>query len=269
MNDISELETRITTALARISAGLGTLPAQRAAMDQQIAQLKAEAQKQAAQLTAAKDAKIAELQAELDAQTAQHKAALEAQNTDLTAAKDTQIAELQAELDAQTTQHKAALDAQSAEFKAEMDAQITQLKADADVQTAQIKGELEEERVVNTQLQERLKTVQKARADEASGLRADLDRVAQKLSTDAAVISRLRTANADLRSNNDALRTAVAAGVADGDLLNRAMDAELGGLKAAQAADRAELDAILTELGQLIADNDPSGPTPQKETTDA
>lgn len=170
MSDISELETRITTALERISSGLAALPAQKAGMEKEMAQLKAA---------------------------------------------------------------------------------------------------LDEERVANGQLEERLKTVQQARADEVAGLKADIDRVADQLSTDAAVITRLRAANAELRSNNDALRAAIGAGVADADLVNRAMEAELGGLKATQAADRAELDAVLGELGQLIADNDPTSPSTQKEGTDA
>lgn len=170
MSDISELETRITTALERISSGLAALPAQKAGMEEEMAQLKAA---------------------------------------------------------------------------------------------------LDEERVANSQLEERLKAVQQARADEVAGLKADIDRVADQLSTDAAVITRLRATNAELRSNNDALRAAVGAGVADADLVNTALEAELGGLKAAQAADRAELDAVLGELGQLIADNDPTGPSIQKEGTDA
>ena len=59
--------------------------------------------------------------------------------------------------------------------------------------------------------------------------------------------------NAQLRSNNTALRKANAAGVGDAGLINRAMEAELNGLRAAQMADREELAAVLEELKPLIA----------------
>ncbi|MDO5758231.1 MAG: hypothetical protein Q4P24_12095 [Rhodobacterales bacterium] len=63
----------------------------------------------------------------------------------------------------------------------------------------------------------------------------------------------LRAANQQLRDNNAALREANAEGVGNADLINQAMAAELEGLRAAHAADRAELDLLLAELDQITA----------------
>ena len=74
------------------------------------------------------------------------------------------------------------------------------------------------------------------------------------LDTEEKTLAKLRQVNEDLRSNNDALRQAVSQGVAEPHLINKSMMAELEGLRAAQNADRVELDAVLGELTGLIAD---------------
>ena len=68
----------------------------------------------------------------------------------------------------------------------------------------------------------------------------------------------LRRANSQLRDNNKALREANQAGVAEPHLINKAMLAELEGLRAARNADRAEADVVLGELTRLLngADGD-------------
>lgn len=72
----------------------------------------------------------------------------------------------------------------------------------------------------------------------------------QRLDSD---LQALRQANEQLRENNAALREANAAGLAEPDLINKALQAELDGLRATQAADRAEMDVILAELGDIVA----------------
>ncbi|MCU0856587.1 MAG: hypothetical protein MUF63_17420 [Rhodobacteraceae bacterium] len=58
--------------------------------------------------------------------------------------------------------------------------------------------------------------------------------------------------NDGLRASNAALREANAAGLADADLVNGAMEAELASLRATTDARRAEIDAILARLEPLI-----------------
>ena len=55
-----------------------------------------------------------------------------------------------------------------------------------------------------------------------------------------------------MRDNNNALREANAAGVGEPHLINKAMLAELEGLRATRATDRAEVEAILADLDAVI-----------------
>ncbi|MFD0858335.1 hypothetical protein [Roseovarius aquimarinus] len=123
-----------------------------------------------------------------------------------------------------------------------------------------LRQQIEDEKLANAQLEERVKQLG-ARAREAE---AELERVkaaAQSGAQDAAHASALkkidgdlqslRHANQQLRENNAKLREANAQGVAEPHLINKAMMAELDGLRATRAADRAEMDAILGELARI------------------
>ncbi len=125
---------------------------------------------------------------------------------------------------------------------------------------------LEEEQLANAQLEERLRALKARHGDELAALRAELDNSAelealradlaaqgeamQRLDTD---VQRLRAANEQLRQSNAALRAANESGVGEPDLINRAMQAELDGLRAARATDVAEIGAVLAKLEPLLA----------------
>ncbi|GHE92389.1 hypothetical protein GCM10016455_10520 [Aliiroseovarius zhejiangensis] len=117
---------------------------------------------------------------------------------------------------------------------------------------ARLTTELEEERTANRQLAERVKALQQSRTEEVAALRNEVERLTAQLTANEDVLAKLRQVNADLRANSNALRDAVGGGLADAGLVNAAMATELEGLRVAQSADRAELDAVLGELGQLI-----------------
>ncbi|WP_417676303.1 hypothetical protein [Pseudodonghicola sp.] len=74
-------------------------------------------------------------------------------------------------------------------------------------------------------------------------------------------VQRLRKSNEQLREANAALREANEAGVGEPALINRAMLAELEGLRATRAAEAAEAGAILSRLEPLLssARNMPEG----------
>ncbi len=113
--------------------------------------------------------------------------------------------------------------------------------------------ELEEEKLASAQLEERLKVLsqkQKERAEAEDAARAEQADTMRRLDME---LQSLRKANQQLRENNQALREANEAGVAEPHLINKAMMAELEGLRAARAADRAEADVVLADLGRLIA----------------
>lgn len=135
-----------------------------------------------------------------------------------------------------------------------------------------LRQQLEDEKQTSAYLEERVEQVSEqlqeakhglAAARKAEAARAEAD--AAKDNDDAAragalkslddALQALRQANQQLRDNNAALRAANAKGIADPDLINAAMQAELEGLRASQAADRAEMDVILAELGQMVGND--------------
>ena len=77
-------------------------------------------------------------------------------------------------------------------------------------------------------------------------------------------------ANAQLQERIKALHAKQVAGVVEPHLINKAMMAELEGLRAARGADRGEVEAVLAALGQVIAE---AGAAPEQtektETSDA
>lgn len=117
---------------------------------------------------------------------------------------------------------------------------------------AALRQELDDERIANEQLRERIKVLKSRR----EALEADLT-AAQKavrgVETLDAELQGLRAANEKLREINARLREANAAGVAEPELINTAMLAELDGVRAARAADRAEADAVYEALAQALA----------------
>lgn len=126
---------------------------------------------------------------------------------------------------------------------------------------------LEEEKLANAQLEERLRGVKVKHDAELQALRAELEKPsatdALQANLDAQAeamtrldgdLQRLRQANDQLRDSNAALRAANEAGVGEPHLINKAMLAELEGLRAARATDVAEASAVLARLEPLLAD---------------
>ena len=131
---------------------------------------------------------------------------------------------------------------------------------------AEIVSALEEEKLANAQLEERLRTLKARHAEEIEALRAELEKPGEAEALRAELASqteamarldmdvqRLRQANDQLRESNSALRQANEAGVGEPHLINKAMLAELEGLRAARATDAAEAGAILARLEPLLA----------------
>ncbi|MCQ0092865.1 hypothetical protein [Roseovarius sp. M141] len=139
-----------------------------------------------------------------------------------------------------------------------------------DTELEGLRQQLKDETLANAHLEEHVKklTARTCEAEEAARRGADAhametaDREAaqkergQVLQQLDDALQSLRKANQQLRDNNAALRAANAEGVADPHLINQSMMAELDGLRAACAADRAEMDVLLTELAQITAASD-------------
>ncbi|HHB80443.1 MAG TPA: hypothetical protein ENK83_01655 [Aliiroseovarius sp.] len=147
-------------------------------------------------------------------------------------------------------------------------------KADAVAgeEVQQLRVALEEERVVNAQLDERVRAIREKQESTVAQLTEEVERLRGVLEEGEAGVAHLRKVNSELRANNAALRDAVAQGLAEPHLVNKSMMAELEALRATQAADRSELDAVLAELAPLVApapDADGEGSDSHGESEDA
>ncbi len=139
---------------------------------------------------------------------------------------------------------------------------------DQSEEIAALQAALEEERTANSQLEERVKSIKEKQDSTVQALTDEVSRLTALLAEEEAMLAKLRQANADLRSNNDALREAVSQGVVEPHLINKSMMAELEGLRAAQKADRSELNAVLQELHGVIVAAQVSTPEAGTEAAD-
>jgi len=126
----------------------------------------------------------------------------------------------------------------------------------------QLRAALEDERTANAQLEERVRAIREKQDGTVENLAGEVERLRALSGAEEASVARLQKVNSELRANNEALRAAITKGVAEPHLVNKSMTLELEALRATQAADRAELDAVLGELTPLLDDV-------QKEAGDA
>ena len=124
--------------------------------------------------------------------------------------------------------------------------------ADAGDDSAAMRAQLEDERTANAQLEERIRALKERHAAEIEALSSTNSGAEERHADLEKALDQLRQANEALRENNAALRAALAESVGDADMINEAMQAELEALSAQQAADAAEVDAILTELKPIV-----------------
>ena len=236
MSQIEELQGRILAAMDRINAGVEAVSVSQAASTEPDADLAfaLEEEKLAnAQLEERLKTIKAKHQAELDALTAQQ-AEVDVPTELATSETDAELEGLRSDLELQAGRIEelnaeiAALKAAAQQASQEKDAQIEVLNQERDQLIARI-GELE--------------GVQSDGSDEHSAEIVALD----------ADLQRLRQANEQLRQTNSALREANEAGVGEPDLINKAMLAELEGLRATQAADAAEVGAVMSKLNTLLS----------------
>ncbi len=117
---------------------------------------------------------------------------------------------------------------------------------------ADLAAELEAERTANAQLEERVRAIKEKQETTVAGLDAEVTRLREAVENRDGELQRIKSVNAELRSSNQALREANANGLADPHLVNKSMMSELESLRAARAADRAELDDILATLEPVL-----------------
>ncbi len=118
--------------------------------------------------------------------------------------------------------------------------------------TEALKSELEAERVANQQLEERVRAIKETQEKTVKSLESKVTELSDALSSRDAEMQQLRSVNEELRTSNGALREANAKGLGDSDLVNAAMVTEIESLRAARAAERAEIEDILATLEPVL-----------------
>ena len=141
------------------------------------------------------------------------------------------------------------------EWMDELAASAPALPTDAPGQeAAALRARLEEERTVNAQLEERVRALKDRQDGRLAHLEAETAENRARLSGMDEDLQRLRQTNAELRDMTAQLREALAQGVAEPQLINRAMLAELEALRAARAVDLAEVNAVIAELRPFLGE---------------
>ena len=119
------------------------------------------------------------------------------------------------------------------------------------VDTAEIvalRAQLEEERLANAQLQERLRMVKERDAAQQAQMQDRVDKLTRQLDVQGLELQRMRRTTIGLRDQLRQLRQAQAEGVAEPQLINKAMLTELDALRATRLTEMAELDEIAAAL---------------------
>ncbi|KIC22594.1 hypothetical protein [Leisingera sp. ANG-Vp] len=273
MNQIEELQGRIQAALERISAGSAALQEARAADQAKAEEAAAKAEESAAEAAKAAEAAAAgAANAEVEQALEEEKLAnaqLEERVKVLHArlqeaggqapAPSEDVAAMQAELEllrneAGDPAEKEALRAEVARLKGELEAAANTAASEKEA----LEDQLSEAKAACDSLKYQLDETQdgaSAPADPAPGqdLSAEIERQNDALLRLDTELQQLRQANEDLRASNTALRDANAQSLGDAGLINASMEAEIEGLRAAQASDQAQVNAVLAKLEPLLA----------------
>ncbi|WP_193141099.1 MULTISPECIES: hypothetical protein [unclassified Meridianimarinicoccus] len=168
------------------------------------------------------------------------------------------VAELEAAAQAQPAAAPAGDAGDIAALEAEIEATRAQLAIrDTDLeeergQVSTLVQQIETDRAALQAAQTEL-TALKA-ADRLGGVQANgqAEETQERIGALEAIVGQLQKANAQLRQNNELLRQAMAEGSDGGALFDDSLTAEIESLKAARAADRAEIDSVLAALQPLI-----------------
>ncbi|MEZ5770130.1 MAG: hypothetical protein R3D46_04020 [Defluviimonas denitrificans] len=124
----------------------------------------------------------------------------------------------------------------------------------AEAHLAEVQEALEAERTTNAQLTERVRAIREKQETMVGALEKKVAYLTEQVDTLTQDLQLMKKVNDELADANHALSTAAAEGIADPELLNAAILTELQALRAARAADVAEMDDILSELKPLIGE---------------
>gem|GEM_PF-238073 len=123
----------------------------------------------------------------------------------------------------------------------------------AEAEIARLNEALDEERMVSSQLQERLRALRDKASPETLALQAEVARLTKLLDVQGLEVQRMKKTVGSLREQLRVMTDAQADGRVEPHLINKAMLTELEALRALRAADAAELDELIAALEPLAA----------------
>ena len=254
MNQIEDLQGRILAAMERIGSGVDTLEAAKASAEARAV----EAADTSALEDALEEVRIANAQLtervkvlrarqkELEAQAGDGPAAAGGENSEDIAAMKAELELLRNE--AGNSPEAEALKQEVARLKSQLE--VAQNTAATEKETLEVR--IEELETANAELIGRLEGGD-ASGEVSANMEAAPEEAGEMLVRLDTELQQLRLANEQLRTSNAALREANAEGLGDASLINAAMAAEIDGLRAAQASDKAQVNAVLARLEPLLA----------------
>lgn len=116
---------------------------------------------------------------------------------------------------------------------------------------ARAKASLDEERMVNAQLNERLRSVKEKEALQRAELDEKCQRLTRQLDTQGLELQRMRKTAVQLREQLREIREAQLTDL-DPHMINKAMLSELEALRATRMTEMAEMEELLAELTPLL-----------------
>lgn len=267
MNNLTSLATRLQAALDAVEAGQGALQAELDGAQQRLAQaetdltdLRSAAESETGALAAAQEAAdqagaraLAAESALSEAQDATDKAVERAEAAETTLAEaEARIASLEADLSAAADE--SALQEAEARIEA-LSAELEEAKADTAAAQSEVASLSETHQATQAELadvSEHLTTLRNGDAMMAQKARGESETLVAQLTRAEVAVSELLRVNAQLRTNNAALRGALETGLSDPKLVDAGLKTELAALRAARDADRAELDSVLEALAPAL-----------------
>lgn len=114
------------------------------------------------------------------------------------------------------------------------------------------KADFSDEQSTNAQLEQRVRRLRDRQQGFLTKLEADIGKQQAAMRKLDADLQTLRVANEQLRQSNHSLRTANESGVADPELINKAMMDEIVALHAARSTDQSEAQVVITSLNVLL-----------------
>ncbi|GAD55385.1 hypothetical protein [Limimaricola cinnabarinus] len=117
-------------------------------------------------------------------------------------------------------------------------------------------AELDAQQQANVELEDRLKALREEQDNRLAAFEARIEAQNAQMAELDGQLQALRHSNAELREVAGELREAMEAELADPELIDRAMAAELEALRAERDAEVAELGAVLSELKPLVEERE-------------